>query len=926
MTLKRYKLPNGVLYVNTSSSTIEHIIDNGVPTKILPKKAHLAGDMKGLPLEEYFASPEIWDAKWQVCQAVEKKGKTTVVIDAKRVSKCGDQIMLTVLPKAYKETWGDKAQVDVVVPKIYLDVWKHNPHVRSVSVEVNGEMKYDKVLDVTTLGLKFRRKVKEHCADMIVHGLGLTLINKTPVLVLTDEEKDWAEQELKRLKKTSRPIIGVSIYSAVKSRTYPHMIEATIALKNKGYSIVLLDDKQKNDEYKYTFRQSAALVGECDLILTADSAILHVAGALGKRVVALFGYTEGVVFTESYEKARPLQAPCPYDKKPCWWEMDCIKGPRDHLARTNLEHAHCLRELKSDVVVKAVEDQFILPKKLLLVMLTYNALEMTKKAVESIRSYHNYELFVVDNQSNDGTQAWLKEKEIEFVSVRTSVAGAQNIGIERFKKGDYDHIIFLNNDIVMRFDCLDQLVSCAEKSEAFGVMSTQLAGASWKMDSLQPKDTKWEIIKEIPAGSYSCTLFTKKCIETVGTFNERFKPRYIEDNCYTLRIRALGGKFVKAHGALFWHFLGVVIKTVEKAKGATHTDYWWNNIGVFKEMYGFAPHEKQDLKRLGLEWRKRDLAEEIGKFIKAGGKKPRVVIRRSMGGYGDILFTTVVAKALRYLFPKSVVEIVYHVPEKFISLLNKNPNIDEVCVGDTSDRDFTVNLTDVEFRAELQEMRKYGEIKSARTEIYLDVLGLDKHLPKKGDWLKPDYHVTEGEKAFGESIWHSLYDNVKVENLEAESPHDEKRIVVIQKGSNMLKHWPYCKELIAKLKTHKMWDVMVLDEESGQVKYDFRKAASIVSVSDLVISPDSGISNLAGALGVPILTIFSNRNGKNFTKMFSSMIPIQGFCPHREQDYCDFFCPCLGAGPHRKKENKVVPDCLKKLKADLVYEVVKEVL
>ena len=911
MALKEYHLPNGILYVNTGDM-IEHIFDNLRPVKIMPKKAYMAGDMKGLPLEEYFASPEIWDAKWQVHQAIEKKGRTVVVIDAERVDKYGDQLMLTVLPKAYKETWGGKAQVDVVVSEEFKYVWENNPHVRSVLTTVNKKVKYDKVIDVTSLGLKFRRQTKEHCADTIIHGLGLTLINKTPVFKLSANEKRWAKVQLKKEITRGKPIIGVSLYSAVKSRTYPRMLEVSIALKKKGYTIVLLDDKLSVGEYQYTFRQSAALVNECDLILTADSSTFHVAGALKKRIVGLFGYTEGSVFVESYEKARAIQAPCPYGKKPCWWEMDCIKGPKSHLERTNKEHAHCLQELQPEVVIQFVEDQFEKPKKLLLVMLTYNALKMTRKAVESIRSYHNYDLFVVDNQSNDGTQAWLERMGIEFTSVRTSVAGAQNIGIKRFKKGDYDHIIFLNNDIVMRFDCLNQLVSCAEKSDAYGVMSTQSAGASWKMDSLQPVDKKWDKIKEIPAGSYSCTLFTKRCIEKVGTFNARFKPRYIEDNDYTLRIRALGGSFVKAHGALFWHYLGVVIKTVEKAKGASHTDYWWHNIGIFKEMYGFAPHEKQDLKRLGLEWRKIDLVKSIEAFKRDTGRKARVVIRRTMGGYGDILFISVVAKALRYLFPKDALEIVYQIPEKFISLLKAHSDIDKVCVPDTSDRDFFINLTDVEFRAELQEMQKYQKIKSARTEIYLDVLGLGKHLPIDINWLKPIYHLAKGEKDVGELMWHSS--------------KKRKRIVVIQKGSNMLKHWPHCKELIAKLKKNKEWSVMVLDKENGEVKYSFRKAASIVATADLVISPDSGISNLAGTLDIPALTIFSNRNGENFKKMFPSMIPIQGFCPHKKRDYCDFFCPCLGDGPHRKKENKKVPDCLKRLKAEVIYDVTEEIL
>ena len=99
-----------------------------------------------------------------------------------------------------------------------------------------------------------------------------------------------------------------------------------------------------------------------------------------------------------------------------------------------------------------------------------------------------------------------------------------------------------------------------------------------------------------------------------------------------------------------------------------------------------------------------------------------------------------------------------------------------------------------------------------------------------------------------------------------------------------------------------------------------------MSTAKLVVSPDSGISNLAGALNIPVVTIFSNRNGKNFEKMFDSMIPIQGDCPHREENYCDFFCPCFGEGPHRAKENIRVPDCLKRLEMEEVYKKVEEIL
>jgi ADP-heptose:LPS heptosyltransferase len=153
----------------------------------------------------------------------------------------------------------------------------------------------------------------------------------------------------------------------------------------------------------------------------------------------------------------------------------------------------------------------------------------------------------------------------------------------------------------------------------------------------------------------------------------------------------------------------------------------------------------------------------------------------------------------------------------------------------------------------------------------------------------------------------------------------KRRILVVPKGSNKLKEWPDMNCLIKKLYEHGL-GVIALNGAKEKYKHTFRRAAALVAVSDLVISPDSGISNLAGALNIPAITIFSNRNGENFKKMFKSMIPIQGDCPHREKNYCDFFCPCFGSGPHRAKENIRIPDCLKKLKMKKIYDVVEKVL
>jgi len=187
----------------------------------------------------------------------------------------------------------------------------------------------------------------------------------------------------------------------------------------------------------------------------------------------------------------------------------------------------------------------------------------------------------------------------------------------------------------------------------------------------------------------------------------------------------------------------------------------------------------------------------------------------------------------------------------------------------------------------------------------LDVLGLD-----KGD-LRPDYFVEAKEKIWAENLWKGIKGK-------------KKRIVAVGKGSNKLKEWPKAQDLFSNLRNGG-YRLLRIDED-GKAKWSFRRAAALVATADLVISPDTGISNLAGALDVPVVTIFSNRNGENFVKMYSSMRAIQGHCPHRKVDFCDFFCPCFGGGPHRPKENRAVPDCLKRLKTEEVYNVVKELL
>jgi len=899
--IKVYNLPHGKLYVNKDNETKVIFDKSGNPIYLKKNQSHFEGSIEGIGFDTYFLNPDFWDIKLQAKEVIDKKNKFDVLIKMDEIDRYGDHIMLTLYPLAIKYTYGNKANVDILIQKKYEEVWYYNQLIRNVYYK-NPELDYDLNLDANGIELKFKPADGiSRCSDQLLAQSQLYLANKTPIYIVSEDERKWATEYLEN---KPRPIIGIATTSASKVRAYPNMKKIIDRLrKENGYSVLHLDAVLPSGKFKYNFRQMGALVNECNIIVTSDSAILHLAGALRKRIVGVFGSTDGKITTEDYEKALVVQGKCNIASEPCWWEVPCIKGST-YQEKEKKANTPCLINLNTQFVIDSIDVHLTAPKKLFICMLTYNLLDMTKRAIDSIRSFHDYDIFVVDNESGDGTQEWLKEKGIDHIVKRTSVAGAQNLGLQKFLEGNYDYFVLLNNDIILRYDTLDKLVDCAEASRAYGVMSSEIPNTPhWAVDSVKAKDGKWEEIVNIPPGSYSCTLLTKECIEKIGFFNERFTPRYIEDNDYTLRMRLSGGKFVKSNNAIYWHYLGGVVKNNAEAK-KTHGKNWEKNINIFQEIYGIHPHDNQDLEKLGLEWKRNVSVDSIAKYIKKN-KYAIVNIIRAMGGWGDILFTSVLARELKKEFGKKI-DIIYSIPHKFFCILENNPYVKEFC--DLNKRvlsDFRIDLTDLEFRVELQEMQKYGGIRSARTEIYLNALGWVNNMN-----FTPDYFVTDEEADWAKEVWNKY-------------PSSLKRVVLSSKGSNKLKIWPQMKELKDKLAGVALIDI----ETNSGYKYSFREVAALISQADLVISPDSGISNLAGSLNIPVVAIFSNRNKENFEKMFTSMIGIQGECPFQDdKNYCDFFVPCFGSGPHRSKENIDVPKCLKNLSLDKVMDRINEIL
>jgi len=140
-----------------------------------------------------------------------------------------------------------------------------------------------------------------HIAQHFANKLGLDLDGEyRPDFKLQYEEVKWAE---KYFPKTNRKRYGVQYMASALHRTYP-FIEEVIALLLKQGEVFLFGapgqlqmNKDKVDgltnltdpELECTFRRSAAVATTCDCVVSPDSAMVHLASALGVPYVGLYG-------------------------------------------------------------------------------------------------------------------------------------------------------------------------------------------------------------------------------------------------------------------------------------------------------------------------------------------------------------------------------------------------------------------------------------------------------------------------------------------------------------------------------------------------------------------------------------------------------------------------------------------------------------
>jgi len=242
-----------------------------------------------------------------------------------------------------------------------------------------------------------------------------------------------------------------------------------------------------------------------------------------------------------------------------------------------------------------------------IVVLTYNQLEeCTKSCIESIYKYRaneEFELIVVDNNSQDNTVEYLRSIVSTYPNMtiicndtNKGYAGGNNDGI-RVAKGDY--VILLNNDTLVSEGWLKKIVKPFVQDRKVGLVGPisnsvgneqrvnieGLSEKNYNEKSRSYTEANEGVIFQTQRLGFFCVAIKKEVIEKIGTLDEKFGIGMFEDDDYCMRAIQVGYTLAVTEECFIYHKGSVSFKKLSTQE--------YQEIFQRNKNYFFSKHKAQ---------------------------------------------------------------------------------------------------------------------------------------------------------------------------------------------------------------------------------------------------------------------------------------------------------------------------------------------
>jgi GT2 family glycosyltransferase len=210
-----------------------------------------------------------------------------------------------------------------------------------------------------------------------------------------------------------------------------------------------------------------------------------------------------------------------------------------------------------------------------IIIVSYNGLhETTAPCLQSIfeqTDYPDFEVIVVDNNSNDGTQEYLKafagkEPRLRLIQnkVNRGFAGGNNDAI-RVARGNF--LVLLNTDTLVSRGWLQGLVRELQADSSIGLVGPVSNSTGNEQTIFTKSVTPDEILEEgrlwssMSSGDifpmkrlcFFCAAMRRDVVDNVGLLDESYGLGFYEDDDYCLRVERAGYKIICCEDVFVYH-------------------------------------------------------------------------------------------------------------------------------------------------------------------------------------------------------------------------------------------------------------------------------------------------------------------------------------------------------------------------------------
>ena len=276
----------------------------------------------------------------------------------RNVGGLGDIIMQSAIARELKNK-NPNCFIIYQVPEQYLAIPKHNPYVDKTEVvecpfTENG---FDRTIKLSQpCPASVYESIKEpnitkSRIDLFLEAGKIRTENKSLVYKIEDAERKWVEEFLSRNKVLNKIKIGFELRTAEPRRDWPYFKElAKLLKKDKKIKIFIFDhsekmawkDKDVINICGFTIEDLAAIVERMDLMICPDSGLAHLAGALGTKILGLFGPTDPRMRLNTYKNIDWIWLRNKCKESPCWYSYPC-------------GNSRCMKEIKPRDVLRKIK-------------------------------------------------------------------------------------------------------------------------------------------------------------------------------------------------------------------------------------------------------------------------------------------------------------------------------------------------------------------------------------------------------------------------------------------------------------------------------------------------------------------------------------------------------------------------------------------